>query len=107
MDKQIVSWFQASVVVESAAVDYLTISWWGLPGMLLVLAATGVLRGLQDTVTPFVVAGVGFGANAGLNAVLIYGLGWGLIGSAIGTVIAYAFAHKDVFRSLMSDYIVE
>ena len=84
----IVSWFQASAVVEAAAVDYLTISWWGLPGMLLVLAATGVLRGLQDTVTPFVVAGVGFGANAGLNAVLIYGLGWGLIGSAIGTVIA-------------------
>ena len=84
----VVSWFQAESAVSAAATTYLTISWWGLPGMLLVLAATGVLRGLQDTMTPFVVAAVGFGANIALNAVLIYGLGLGLPGSAIGTVIA-------------------
>ena len=84
----VVSWFQAEVSVTAAATSYLTISWWGLPGMLLVLAATGVLRGLQNTMTPFVVAAVGFGANIALNAVLIYGLGLGLEGSAVGTVIA-------------------
>ena len=86
--QSVVSWFQAESTVSSAATDYLSISWWGLPGMLLVLAATGVLRGLQDTMTPFVVAAVGFGANIALNAVLIYGMGLGLVGSAIVTVIA-------------------
>ncbi len=84
----LVSWFQAEATVSAGASDYLSISWWGLPGMLIVLAATGVLRGLQDTVTPFVVSLVGFSANALLNAVFIYGLGFGLVGSAIGTVIA-------------------
>jgi putative MATE family efflux protein len=56
--------------------------------MLLVIAATGLMRGLQDTRTPLWIALAGFAANAGLNAVLIYGLGWGLVGSAVGTVIA-------------------
>lgn len=84
----IVSWFGAGNDVSALAGAYLQVSWWGLPGMLLVLAATGVLRGLQDTVTPFIVAVVGFSANILLNALFIYGLGWGLVGSAVGTVIA-------------------
>jgi len=84
----VVGAFGANPEVSSGALDYLTVSWWGVPGMLLVLAATGVLRGLQDTMTPFRVALVGFSANAVLNAVLIYGLGLGLIGSALGTVFA-------------------
>lgn len=84
----IVNLFGATEPVSLLAVDYLTVSWWGLPGMLLVLAATGVLRGLQDTVTPFIVAVVGFSANIALNALFIYGLGLGLVGSALGTVIA-------------------
>lgn len=84
----IVSWFGAGNDVSTLAGAYLEVSWWGLPGMLLVLAATGVLRGLQDTVTPFIVAVVGFSANILLNALFIYGLGWGLVGSAVGTVIA-------------------
>ena len=83
-----IGFFPATDVVSAGATAYVTISWWGLPGMLIVLAATGVLRGLQDTKTPLVVAVAGFGANAGLNAVLIYGLGLGLEGSAWGTVIA-------------------
>ncbi|WP_318255374.1 MATE family efflux transporter [Agrococcus baldri] len=77
----------ASAVTEHAAV-YLGISILGLPAMLVVLAATGLMRGLQDTRTPLVVATVGFAANAALNAVLIYGLGLGVAGSALGTVIA-------------------
>ena len=80
--------FGAPDAVSDAATTYLLISLWGLPAMLLVLAATGLLRGLQDTTTPLVVAGLGFLANALLNAVFIYGFGWGIAGSAIGTVIA-------------------
>ena len=42
-----------------------------LPAMLVVLAATGVLRGMLDTRTPLVVAGVGALVNAVLNVVLV------------------------------------
>ena len=86
--RALVGAFGADPDVTSGALEYVEMSWWGVPGMLLVLAATGVLRGVQDTMTPFRVALVGFSANAVLNAILIYGLGLGLIGSAIGTVIA-------------------
>jgi putative MATE family efflux protein len=85
---RLVEAFGAGLDVSAGALDYITISWWGVPGMLLVLAATGVLRGVQDTMTPFVVALMGFSANAILNAILIYGADLGLIGSALGTVIA-------------------
>ena len=84
----VVGWFGAAPAVAAAALVYLQIAWWGIPAMLLVLAATGLLRGLQDARTPLIVAAAGFGANIVLNAVLIYGLGLGIAGSAIGTVIA-------------------
>lgn len=84
----LVAAFEPSPAVTSHAVLYLRISLLGLPAMLLVLAATGVLRGLQDTRTPLTVAGVGFAANAVLNIALVYGVGLGLAGSAIGTVLA-------------------
>lgn len=84
----VIGWFGADPVVAAAALEYLSIAWWGIPGMLLVLAATGMLRGLQDARTPLLVAAAGFAANIALNAVLIYGLQLGIAGSAIGTVIA-------------------
>ena len=56
--------------------------------MLVVMAATGVLRGLQDTRTPLVVAVAGFSLNIVLNVVLVYGLDLGIRGSALGTVLA-------------------
>jgi putative MATE family efflux protein len=80
--------FGASAAVSAEASVYLSISMAGLPAMLVVFAATGLLRGLQDTRTPLWVAGVGFTVNIGLNALFIYGFGWGIAGSAIGTVIA-------------------
>ncbi|WP_269855421.1 MATE family efflux transporter [Streptomyces sp. RPT161] len=82
------SLFGASGDATSYAVTYLRISSLGIPAMLVVLAATGVLRGLHDTRTPLVVAVAGFAANAGLNAGLVYGAGLGIAGSAWGTVIA-------------------
>lgn len=84
----LVALFGAAGDVTEHAATYLGISILGLPAMLIVLAATGLLRGLQDTRTPLVVAGAGFSANAVLNVVLIYGVGLGVAGSAIGTVIA-------------------
>jgi putative MATE family efflux protein len=74
--------------VHGFAVDYLRWSMPGLTAMLLVLAATGVLRGLQDTRTPLVVAGAGFLLNIGINLLLVYGLGMSVAGSALGTSLA-------------------
>jgi len=84
----VVDLFGAPAGVATSATTYLLISVWGLPAMLLVLAGTGLMRGLQNTRTPLVIVGVGFAANAVLNAVFIYGLGWGIAGSALGTVVA-------------------
>ncbi|CAM3539623.1 MATE family efflux transporter [Isoptericola cucumis] len=67
------------------AVTYLRWSVVGLPGMLVVLASTGVLRGLQDTRTPLWVASSGAVVNAVLSVGLVYGAGLGIAGSAIGT----------------------
>ena len=80
--------FGASEAVAAEASVYLSISMFGLPAMLVVFAATGLLRGLQDTRTPLWVAGIGFAVNIALNSVFIYVLGWGIAGSAVGTVIA-------------------
>ncbi|RDL10054.1 putative MATE family efflux protein [Streptomyces sp. HB202] len=82
--------FGASDTAAPYAITYLRISILGIPAMLVVLAATGVLRGLQDTRTPLYVAIGGFTANAILNVTLVYGAGLGIAGSAWGTVIAQA-----------------
>ena len=84
----VVRLFTQDAQVVDQAHTYLAISCAGLPAMLVVFAATGLLRGLQDTRTPLHVAGIGFAANALLNWVFIYGLGWGIAGSAWGTVAA-------------------
>ncbi|TDD03045.1 MATE family efflux transporter [Nonomuraea deserti] len=84
----IVEVFGAAQEQSAEAVTYLRISLLGAPGMLVVLAGTGVLRGLQDTATPLVVAVGSFALNAALNAWFVLGLEWGIAGSAWGTVLA-------------------
>ncbi|MBD0423560.1 MATE family efflux transporter [Streptomyces sp. TRM S81-3] len=84
----LVELFGASDTAAPYATTYLRISALGIPAMLVVLASTGVLRGLQDTRTPLYVAIAGFIANGVLNVGLVYGAGLGIAGSAWGTVIA-------------------
>ena len=84
----LVELFGASETAAPYAITYLRISALGIPAMLVVLAATGILRGLQDTRTPLYVAVGGFVANALLNVGLVYGADLGIAGSAWGTVIA-------------------
>ncbi|MFE2631961.1 MATE family efflux transporter [Streptomyces sp. NPDC059374] len=84
----LVDLFGASDTAAPYATTYLRISALGIPAMLVVLAATGVLRGLQDTRTPLYVAVGGFIANAVLNVGLVYGADLGIAGSAWGTVLA-------------------
>jgi MATE family, multidrug efflux pump len=80
--------FGASSGALGQATTYLRIAALGIPAMLLVLAATGVLRGLQDTRTPLAASVVGFSANIALNLLFVYGFHWGIAGSAWGTVVA-------------------
>jgi len=80
--------FGGTAAVSHQAVIYLRISLLGVPSMLAVLAGTGVLRGLQDTRTPLVVAVAANAVNIALNAIFVLGLRWGIAGSAWGTVIA-------------------
>lgn len=88
----LVGLFGASDAVNDPATTYLRIAAGGITPLLLVLATTGVLRGLQDTRTPLVVAIVGNLANIGLNVLLVYGVGpvprLEIAGSALGSVIA-------------------
>ncbi|CAN5204524.1 MATE family efflux transporter [soil metagenome] len=80
--------FGASAQVEGYAADYLRVAVLGITPLLLMLAVTGVLRGLQDTSTPLVVAVAGNLLNVVLNVALVYGAGLGIAGSALGSVIA-------------------
>lgn len=79
--------FGAPVEATEQAAAYLRIAWLGLPALLVSLAATGVLRGLQNTRTPLIVAGCGAATNVVLNAVLVLALGLGIEGAALGTVV--------------------
>ena len=74
--------------VHHHALSYLLWSLPGLPAMLLVFAAVGMLRGFQDTKTPLVVAAAGFGINAALNLILVHPVGLDVAGAAIGTSLA-------------------
>ncbi len=82
--------------VHTAAVTYLRVAALGISPLLLLLAATGVLRGLQDTRTPLVVAVAGNLLNLVLNVVLVFGAGpvpaLGIAGSAWGSVAAQSLS---------------
>lgn len=67
---------------------YLRIVAFGLPAQLVMLASTGVLRGLQDTRTPLWVAiGINL-TNIALSLTFVYGLDMGIAGAALGTALA-------------------
>ena len=82
----------ASARTHAYALSYLRIGLLGAPVMLIALACTGYLRGLQDTRTPLVIAVAANVLNLGLEVLFVYGFHWGVAGSAWGTVIAQVAA---------------
>ena len=84
--------FGAGPEVADPATTYLRIAFLGVTPLLVMLATTGILRGLQDTRTPLAVAVAGNALNIVLNLVLVYGVGGfdglGIAGSALGSVLA-------------------
>jgi len=85
---QLVGLFGAGEEVSEQASTYLRIALLGTTPLLVMLATTGVLRGLQDTRTPLYVAVGGNLLNVALNVTLVYGLDLGIAGSAWGSVLA-------------------
>lgn len=77
-----------SAEVTPYAVTYLRIIAISFPAVLGVLAAVGVLRGLQDTRTTLYVTLVMVAANLVLCLVFVLGFGWGIGGSAAATAFA-------------------
>jgi putative MATE family efflux protein len=88
----VVSWFGAEGAVVDQATSYLRISAVGLPSMLLVLAALGALRGLQDTMTTLLVTAAASLLNVILAITFVLVLHWGIAGSAWATVTAQTLA---------------
>ena len=88
----LVSAMGAAPAVRPHALTYLRISMAGVPALMLVLAGTGYLRGLQDTRTPLVVAVASAVANLAIELVLVFGLDTGIAGSAWSTVVAQSGA---------------
>ncbi|WP_240755805.1 MATE family efflux transporter [Nocardioides iriomotensis] len=84
----LVALFGPDPVVEEHATTYLRWAFLGVVPLLVMMATTGILRGLQDTRTPLVVAVAGNLVNIVLNVALVYGLDLGIAGSAIGTDLA-------------------
>ena len=78
----------ASPEVAPYAITYLRISLLSTPFLLIIMAGTGVLRGLQDARTPLVVAVASYIGNAALCATFVLVLDWGIAGSAWSTVLA-------------------
>jgi putative MATE family efflux protein len=84
----IVNAMGASARVRPFALTYLRISMSGAPALLLTLAGTGYLRGVQDTRTTLVIAVAANALNLALEVLFVFGFDWGIAGSAWGTVAA-------------------
>ena len=84
----LVGLFGGGAEVSTHAATYLRWAFLGVAPLLVMLAATGILRGLQDTRTPLYVAVGANVLNVILNVLLVYGLDLGIAGAAIGTDLA-------------------
>ena len=74
--------------VADDATQWLRIAILGLPGILLVLAGNGWLRGVQDTRTPVRIVLFANALSAAASPLLVYPAGLGLTGSAVANVLA-------------------
>jgi putative MATE family efflux protein len=89
--------------VARAAAGWLRIAALGAPGLLLVMAGHGWMRGVQDARRPmwYVLAANGF--SAVLCPLLVYPAGLGLNGSAIANVVAQTLGGALFVRALTAE----
>ncbi|MDO5066801.1 MAG: MATE family efflux transporter [Propionibacteriaceae bacterium] len=85
---QLAGWLGAEGQVHTQSVIYLRWALPGTPGMLVMLAATGTLRGLADGRTPMLLSLGAATLNLIGDVVLVFGLGFGIAGSGAATALA-------------------
>jgi putative MATE family efflux protein len=75
---------------QHAAEQWFRIAVIGLPGVLLVLAGNGWMRGVQRTKQPVIIVLAANALSAALCPLLVYAAGMGLRGSAVANLVAQA-----------------
>jgi putative MATE family efflux protein len=88
--------------VQAAAESWLRIAVVGVPGVLLVLAGNGWMRGVQDTRRPVMIVLIANGVSALLSPLLVYPVGLGLEGSAVANVCGQAVGGVLFARALLA-----
>ncbi len=101
MSRVLVDAIAATHSVARPALTYLRISTLGAPFVMIAFAATGYLRGTEDTKTPLYIALGANVLNIMLEVLFIYGFTFGIAGSAWGTVLAQGAAAA-VFISIVA-----
>ncbi|MBV9592517.1 MAG: MATE family efflux transporter [Actinobacteria bacterium] len=86
--------------VRVAALGWFRIAVLGVPGVLLVLAGNGWMRGVQETRTPVAIVLLANGLSAVASPILVYPLHLGLNGSAIANVAAQVVGSALFLRAL-------
>ena len=66
--------YNASGLILDYSVDYYKIRVIGIPFTLITIGVFGVFRGLQNTITPMIIALVGTSLNIVLDIILVYGI---------------------------------
>ncbi|HEY5336081.1 MAG TPA: MATE family efflux transporter [Mycobacteriales bacterium] len=86
--------------VREDAVSWLRVGLVGLPGVLVVLAGNGWMRGVQMTREPVRIVVAANVISATLCPLLVYTAGWGLRGSAIANIVGQAVGAALFVRAL-------
>lgn len=85
---------------QHAAESWFRLAVLGMPGVLLVLAGNGWMRGVQRTREPVLIVLVANGLSAVLSPLLVYAAGIGLEGSALANLVAQAVGGALFLRAL-------
>ncbi|HET9689682.1 MAG TPA: MATE family efflux transporter [Acidimicrobiales bacterium] len=92
-----------NTAVRADALLWFRVAVLGLPGVLVVLAGNGWMRGVQDTRRPVAIVVGANVASAVASPLLVYVAGMGLVGSAVANVAAQAAAGALFVRALRSE----
>jgi putative MATE family efflux protein len=87
---------------QHSAQQWFQIAVLGMPGVLIVLAGNGWMRGVQRTREPVVIVLVANALSAAASPLLVYAAGLGLTGSAVANVAAQAVGAALFLRALRS-----
>jgi len=72
------------------AKDYLTVIFWGILGTGLYNIASGILRGLGNSIFPLLTLLLASLLNTALDIWMVGDLGWGVAGAAVATIVSQA-----------------